>query len=183
MPLISVTGVLLFRSESTESRPVDWRLLGGGLAFGAAVLGIGLGNVPYSQELVFLLSMAVICTMLVIVTRELDAASRRAILYTALIIFAFRATPGVGDGYFWWTLDILKFDAEFYGVLRQTSAMIGIVAMWLFARQLTAILDGQDAAVAHLDRALCSRRRPSRSITACKNGRRRISASARAGSR
>ncbi len=137
VPLISVTGVMLLRGESTESRPVDWRLLGGGLAFGAAVLGIGLGRVPYSQELVFALSLAVICTMLVIVTRELDAVSRRAILYTALIIFAFRATPGVGDGYFWWTLDVLKFDAEFYGVLRQTSALIGIVAMWLFARQLT----------------------------------------------
>src|SRR5712691_5214717 len=81
--------------------------------------------------------MAVICTMLVIVTRELDAKTRRAILFTSIIIFAFRAVPSVGDGYFWWTLDVLKFDEAFYGILRQTGAIISIVAMWLLSRQLT----------------------------------------------
>jgi len=79
----------------------------------------------------------VICTMLVFVTRDLDAKTRRAILFTSIIIFAFRATPAVGDGYFWWTLDVLKFDEAFYGTLRQTSAIIALVALWLFSKQLT----------------------------------------------
>jgi hypothetical protein len=96
-----------------------------------------LGSVPFGQELVFVLSMVVICTMLVVVTRELDAKTRRAILYTSIIIFAFRSTPSVGDGYFWWTLDVLKFDEAFYGTLRQTTAIIAIVAMWLVSKQLT----------------------------------------------
>src|SRR5690606_21383371 len=48
-----------------------------------------------------------------------------------------RATPGVGDGYFWWTLDILKFDEAFYGHLRQTAAIIGLVALWLLAKPIT----------------------------------------------
>ena len=87
--------------------------------------------------MIFALSMAVICTMLVLVTRELDHASRRAILFTSIIIFAFRATPSVGDGYFWWTLDVLKFDEAFYGMLRQTAAILAIVAMWMFSKQLT----------------------------------------------
>jgi hypothetical protein len=93
--------------------------------------------VPFAQEVIFTLSMVVICTMLVLVTRELDSASRRAILYTSLIIFAFRATPSVGDGYFWWTLDVLKFDEAFYGTLRQTGAILSIVALWVFSKQLT----------------------------------------------
>ena len=54
-----------------------------------------------------------------------------------IIIFAFRATPSVGDGYFWWTLDVLKFDEAFYGNLRQTAAIIAIAAMWIFSKQLT----------------------------------------------
>jgi MFS family permease len=137
VPAISITGVLLYRKEPTERRPLDWRILGGGVLFGTVVVALGLGQVPFSQELIFAISMAVICAMLVIVTRRLDPASRGAILYTTIIIFVFRATPGVGDGYFWWTLDVLKFDEAFYGVLRQTAAIIGIVAMWLFARQLT----------------------------------------------
>ena len=32
---------------------------------------------------------------------------------------------------------MLKFDEAFYGVLRQTSAIIAIVAMWAFSKQLT----------------------------------------------
>ncbi len=137
IPVISVTGVFLRRPMPSSRRPVDWRILGGGLAFGAAVLVLALGGVPYAQELTFVLSMTVICTMLVIVTRDIDPVTRKAILFTSIIIFAFRATPAVGDGYFWWTLDVLKFDAAFYGVLRQTGAVLAIAAMWMFSKQLT----------------------------------------------
>jgi MFS family permease len=137
VPLISITGVFLRRRTPRERRPIDWRILGGGIAFGALVLALALSGVPFAQELTFILSMTVICTMLVLVTRELPTHTRRAILFTSIIIFAFRATPSVGDGYFWWTLDILKFDAEFYGVMRQTAAIIAIAALWLFAKQLT----------------------------------------------
>jgi hypothetical protein len=137
VPAVSVTGVLLIRAETSERRPLDWRILGGGIAFGVAILALGLGSVPFGQELIFALSMAVICTMLVFVTRDLDSKNRRAILFASIIIFAFRATPSVGDSYFWWTLDELKFDEAFYGVLRQTGAILSIVAMWLFSKQLT----------------------------------------------
>ena len=137
VPAISVTGVMLIGAETSERRPLDWRILGGGIAFGAAILVLSLGEVPFGQEVIFVLSMAVICTMLVLVTRELDTGTRRAILYSSIIIFAFRATPAVGDGYFWWTLDDLKFDEAFYGVLRQTAAIIALVVMWMFSRQLT----------------------------------------------
>ncbi len=137
IPAISVSGVLLIKAETVERRPIDWRILGGGLAFGAIVLTLALSSVPYGQELIFIVSMAVICSMLVFVTRDLDHSSRLAILFTSIIIFAFRATPAVGDGYFWWTLDVLKFDEAFYGTLRQTAAVIALVAMWLFSKQLT----------------------------------------------
>jgi hypothetical protein len=137
VPTLSVIGVALIRSEKAERRPPDPRILGGGIAFGAIVIIVAAGGVPFAQELIFALSLAVICTMLVWVTRELDSRSRRAILFASIIIFAFRATPSVGDGYFWWTLDVLKFDEAFYGTLRQTAAILGLVAMWAFSKQLT----------------------------------------------
>ena len=43
----------------------------------------------------------------------------------------------MGDGYFWWTLDVLKFDEAFYGMLRQTAAIVGLVGLWLFSKQIT----------------------------------------------
>ena len=123
--------------ETAERRPIDWRILGGGLAFGAVVLGLALGNVPFAQEIIFVLSMAVICGMLILVTRELDRPTRHDHPVAAIIIFVFRATPLVGDGYFWWTLDVLKFDEAFYGILRQIGAVVGLVALWLFSKQVT----------------------------------------------
>jgi MFS family permease len=137
VPVISVAGVFLRGAETSERRPIDWRILGGGLAFGAVVVAMGLGGVPFAQEIVFVFSMGVICTMLVLVTRELPIETRRAILFTSIIIFAFRATPSVGDGYFWWTLDVLKFDPTFLGHMRQIAAIISIAALWIFAKQLT----------------------------------------------
>ena len=91
----------------------------------------------FAQEFIFVLSMSVICAMLVFVTRDLDHKSRMAIFYTTIIIFAFRATPAVGDGFFWWTLDILKFDEGFYGTLRQTAALIGLAVLWMLSKQIT----------------------------------------------
>lgn len=137
IPAISITGIFLRRPTPSERRPLDWRILGGGIAFGSVVLALALGSVPFAQELTFAISMGVICGMLVLVTKDLDPTKRRAILFTSIIIFAFRATPSVGDGYFWWTLDVLKFDGAFYGVLRQTAAILAIAAMWMFSKQLT----------------------------------------------
>lgn len=137
IPAISVLGVLLIPVETGERRPLDWRIVGGGLIFGLFVLVTALAGFPFAQEIIFIASMAVICSMLYIVTRDINSETRKTIFAVTMIIFAFRATPSVGDGYFWWTLDILKFDEAFYGVLRQTAAIIAIFAMWLFSKQLT----------------------------------------------
>jgi MFS family permease len=137
IPAISVAGVFLRGAETAERRPIDWRILGGGIAFGAVVAALGLGGIPFGQEIIFLISMGVVCCMLVLVTAELDHNTRMGILFATIIVFAFRATPSVGDGFFWWTLDELKFDEAFYGVLKQIGAILSIVVMWMFSRQLT----------------------------------------------
>src|SRR5688500_13942898 len=58
VPAISVIGILQIRTENVERRPIDLRILGGGLAFGATVIGLAVGAVPFAQELIFALSMA-----------------------------------------------------------------------------------------------------------------------------
>jgi MFS family permease len=137
IPAISVAGVFLRGTETMEKRPIDWRILGGGIVFGVVVVILGVGGMPFGQEIIFVISMAVVCTMLVMVTAELDHKTRMGILFATIIVFAFRAAPSVGDGFFWWTLDELNFDAAFYGTLRQTGAILSIIVMWMFSRQLT----------------------------------------------
>ncbi|MBX3521016.1 MAG: hypothetical protein KF835_13470 [Xanthobacteraceae bacterium] len=137
VPALSLLGAFTASEKEIERRPIDLRILLGGLAFGIVVVTTGLLGVPFAQEIIFMISMTVVCVMLVMVTADVEPEHRRAIFFTAIIIFAFRAMPAVGDGYFWWTIDVLKFDESFYGVLRQTAAVLSIVVLWIFAKQLT----------------------------------------------
>jgi|RhiMetdeSRZDD1v2_1073273.scaffolds.fasta_scaffold38914_4 MFS family permease len=137
VPLVSISGALLVRLETSERRPTDWRILGGGLAFGAFVIALALSGIGFSQEIIFVVSMAVIIWMLERVTREVEHATRMRIAFAAIIIFAFRATPGVGEGYRWFTIDALGFDEAFYGILQQIGAVIGIVGAWLLSDLIT----------------------------------------------
>jgi hypothetical protein len=137
VPAISVSGAALVRLEAGERRPIDWRILGGGLAFGAVVLALALGGIPYSQELIFTFSMAVVVWMLVRVTRSIDHATRTRIAFAAIIIFAFRATPLAGEGYTWFTIDVLGFSEAFFGLLAQIGAGIAIVTLWMLSDAIT----------------------------------------------
>lgn len=139
IPVISASGAFFVKLESGESRPTDWRILGGGLAFGAAIVALSYLDVPYAQEITFLLSLAVVVTMLARVTSDVPHETRLRILYAALIIFFFRATPGVGEGYRWFTIDVLGFDEAFYGVLSQIGAAIALIAAWLLSDAITRV--------------------------------------------
>jgi hypothetical protein len=105
--------------------------------FGAFVTALALSPIPFNQEIVFLVSMAVVVWMLRRVTHEIDHATQMRIVYAAVIIFAFRATPGLGEGYRWFAIDVLGFDEAFYGVLQQVGAAISLVAVWLFSDFIT----------------------------------------------
>jgi MFS family permease len=133
VPAISVTGVTLVRLETSERLPVDWRILGGGLAFGAVTVALGVFSIPFAQEIVFAISMTVIISLLVLITRDLDDETRRSILFATIVIFVFRATPLTGEGTRWFQIDVLGFDEGFFGVLDQIASTLGIVGMWLLS--------------------------------------------------
>ncbi len=137
VPAISVTGAALVRLDGTKPRPIDWRILGGGLLFGAAVLAIGLTGVPFGQELIFVISLTVIALMLVRVAEDVDEQHRKKIFFAALVIFLYRASPGVGEGYRWFTIDVLGFDEAFYGTLAQIGAALSLAGAWLFSDIIT----------------------------------------------
>ncbi len=137
IPLISVSGALLITLRPVERRRIDWRILGGGIAYGAFVLALAFANIPYNQEIVFVVSMAVVCAMLWRVIGSLDAATQRTIFYAAVIIFAYRAMPLAGQGYTWFTIDVLGFDEAFQGLLAQIGAGLALLGMWLFSDAIT----------------------------------------------
>ena len=146
VPLISISGALLVRLETPERRSIDWRILGGGIIFGAAVAALAIGGanyaqevvfLRYSQEIIFVVSMSVVIWMLTRVTTEIDHTTRMRLAFAAVIIFAFRAVPGVGQGYTWFLIDVLGFDEVFFGVLGQIGTGVAIVALWMLSDIIT----------------------------------------------
>ena len=50
------------------------------------------------------------------------------------MIFTFRATPTVGQGYSFWAIDRLGFDERFLGVLAQVGAVLSLLGLLVFRR-------------------------------------------------
>lgn len=137
VPAISISGALMVKLDTPEARPTDWTILGGGLAFGAFVVAMGLSGLAWAQEVVFIVSMSVVIWMLSRVVDDIDAATRRKIVYAAVLIFLYRSSPNVGQGYTWFSIDKLGFDEVFLGTLGQIGAGLALVAAWLFSDAIT----------------------------------------------
>ena len=126
-----VAGLLDRQNDFTKP---NWWILGGSLAFVLFTLTVGFGDFPYNEEIVFTGSMAIVCFLIVRLTRELAPDAKHVLLGTALVIFAFRAIPGPGDGATWWMIDRLGFDQQFLSVLSLIGSALTLVGMFLFRR-------------------------------------------------
>jgi hypothetical protein len=119
--------------RSGETQP-NWWILGGSLAFVIFTLMVGLANGPYSAEIVFSGSMAIVLFLIARLTQELDAEARRTLVGTALVIFVFRAVPTAGEGVSWWMIDELRFDQQFFALLSLIGASLTLAGMFIFRR-------------------------------------------------
>jgi len=52
------------------------------------------------------------------------------------VIFLFRATPGVGQGYSYWAIDRLGFDQQFLGLLAQVSSILSLAGLLVFRKSI-----------------------------------------------
>ncbi|MEP2715431.1 hypothetical protein [Pseudophaeobacter sp.] len=107
-----------------------WYFIGGG-AFVALSLGVGLSDVPQSQELVFAGSMLIVLLLMRQLIKSLAPAQARALIGTAIIIFAYRATPLNGAAASWFEIDVLGFDPQFLSVLSLISSLLTLSGMVL----------------------------------------------------
>lgn len=114
------------RDEHTQVNP--WYFIGGG-AFVVLTLIIGLGQVPFGQEIIFAGSMTIVLLLMRQLMQALPRAQARMLMGTAAIIFAFRAIPLPGQGLTWFTIDELGFDQQFLSVLSLITAVITLAAM------------------------------------------------------
>ncbi len=144
IPLVSVAGVSLAawlrrRNPAQYERRVDrqapnWWILGGGFAFTAVSLAVGLGNVARGQEIIFCASIAIVLFLMRRLVSELDPAARSTLVGTAVVIFVYRAMPGPGAGATWWTIDELGFDQQFLSELSLLGSALTLAGLFAFRR-------------------------------------------------
>ena len=118
----------------SERPAVNWWILGGGLAFTAVSLSVGLARVPGGQEIVFGASMAIVIFLIRRLVRELEPGARNMLVGTAVVIFVYRAVPGTGAGSTWWYIDVLKFDQQFLAGLSLIASTLTLAGLFLFRR-------------------------------------------------
>jgi len=158
IPLLSVAGLVVARIvRSTQIRqhmarglsrlqakallqpdevttPPNAVLLAGSLVFVVFTVGLGLSGWRYSQELIFVGSMAIIGGLMTRLMHELEPSARSTLLGTALVIFMFRAVPSSGAGVSWWMIDQLGFDQPFFSVLSLIGSTLALAGMFVFRR-------------------------------------------------
>ncbi len=140
LPLLVAVAALFVRAAAgVVEPPSDGPLghgrarlvMGVGLAYAAFGVALELLGVRYAQEIVLLVSAGLIGLLL----REVGIS--RAVLIAAGVIFLFRATPSVGQGYSYWAIDGLGFDQQFLGILAQVSSVLSLAGLLVFRRAIT----------------------------------------------
>ena len=137
VPLISVIGVTIVKLDIAKPSPINCKILCGGLLFAIFVVVMGYSNLDYSQEIVFIVSFIVISYMIKGLIDDLDYETKRKIIVATIVIFVYRAMPGVGPGVTWWEIDILHFDKAFFGTLAQIGSGLAILGMWFLSDWIT----------------------------------------------
>ena len=137
IPMIAIVASFCVKIHTVATKPVNWFVLLGGIFYAIFVLAMGVSDVPWHQEIVFVVSMAVVIVLLRSVTRGLSREHLKHITAAAIVIFFFRAIPSVGPALQWWQIDVLHFDKGFFGTLGQIGAGLAIVGMWVLAKYVT----------------------------------------------
>jgi hypothetical protein len=138
LPLLVAMGALFVRPGG-RPRPAPGAgplagkapfVMGVGLSY--AALGIVLETlaVPAAQEIV----LAVSAALLTLLLRHVGIS--RGVIVAAFVIFLFRATPGVGQGYSFWAIDRLGFDERFLGLLAQVASVLSLAGLLVFRKPI-----------------------------------------------
>jgi len=119
------------REEKTET---NWWILGGGLAFVVFTIGMGLSDINFNKEIIFVGSMAIVLFLMSRLIKVLEPDDRLILVGTAVIIFVYRAMPTPGAGQTWWMIDELGFNQQFLAVLSLIGSVLTLFGMFIFRR-------------------------------------------------
>ncbi len=131
---LSMDEIKQLRIGDDQHTSPNWWILGGSLVFVVFTLSMGLSQLEYNQEIIFIGSMAIISFLIYKLTLELSPNARTTLIGTAIIIFVYRAVPTTGPGMSWWMIDHLEFDQQFFSLLSLIGSLLTLAGMFIFRR-------------------------------------------------
>lgn len=153
IPLVSVAGVVLAgvmkrrQLKRLQDSGIDrqafegdvetvpnWWILVGGLIFVVFSISMGLSDISYSKEIIFVGSMTIVIFLMSQLIKTLKPDDRLILGGTAVIIFIYRAMPSPGAGQTWWMIDELDFDQQFLAILSLIGSVLTLFGMFIFRR-------------------------------------------------
>ena len=137
IPFISIIGVSIIKLDVAKPSKINCKILCGGIAFAVFVVFMGYNNFKYAQEIVIGVSFIVLTLMIKSLIDDLDEETKRKIIIATIVIFTYRAMPGIGPGVSWWEIDVLGFDKAFFGTLAQIGSGLAILGMWFLSDWIT----------------------------------------------
>ncbi|CAA6803642.1 MAG: Folate carrier, cyanobacterial type [uncultured Campylobacterales bacterium] len=133
IPFISIAGAMLVKLDTPLKSPLNNKIFFGGITFAFFVIFMGYNNFAYSQEIIFFVSLFVILFMIYELIKDLSNKQIKFMVSAIVIIFIYRAVPSVGPGLLWWEIDVLGFDEQFFGVLKQIGAVLALFGLWFMS--------------------------------------------------
>ena len=140
LPLLVVASVYWLPAErpprqsaTGEDPGAGWKpslIMAGGLAYASLGAVLQYFGAAYTQEIVLVVSALVIALLLKLI------GVSRSLVIAASVIFLFRSTPGVGQGYQYWAIDRLGFDERFLGLLSQVSSVLSLAGLMIFRKTI-----------------------------------------------
>ena len=136
IPVLSIIGVSFVRLNPVTSTPLNKQIFFGGLLFALFIIVIGYNDVPYSQEIVFFVSLFIVLYFLKTLIVDLPSDTIKHIKMAMIVIFVYQATAyvRVGPALQWWEIDVLGFDESFFAKLSMISGGIALLGLWISAK-------------------------------------------------
>lgn len=134
IPILSIVGVSVVKLNPVPVTPLNKQVLFGGLLFAVFVVLVGYNDIPYSQEIVFVVSLGVVLYLLNTLIEDLNPDTIKHIKMAMIVIFVYRAMPSVGPALQWWEIDVLGFDEAFFAKLSMIGGGIALAGMWFAAK-------------------------------------------------
>lgn len=140
IPILSVIGVTFVRLNPVDATPLNKTIFFGGLIFALFIVLVGYNQVPYSQEIVFCVSLAIVLYFLHTLIKDLPSETVKHIKMSMIVIFLYQATAyvSVGPALQWWEIDVLGFDESFFAKLSMISGGIALFGLWISAKYIVA---------------------------------------------